>query len=191
VKVSVPPTLLVSSIGIHEDVAKSVSLDAKIEGDLVYVIGGTKEELGGSEYFAYLGSVGNIVPALDPVLVKARYGRLTKAILNELVASACPVVSGGLGVTLAKVAIAGRLGMDLSVPSGMRPDYFLFSESLGRFVVTVSPDNKKAFDKLLGEDAVLLGRVDGTRLRITANDLLLDIPVSDLENAYKAPFREY
>ncbi|MEI7433600.1 MAG: AIR synthase-related protein [Methanomicrobiales archaeon] len=191
VKVSVPPTLLISSIGIHQDVVKSVSLDSKIEGDLVYVIGGTKEELGGSEYFAYLGSVGNIVPALDPVQVKVRYERLTKAILHDLVASACPVARGGLGVTLGMVAIAGRLGMDLSVPPGMRPDYFLFSESLGRFVVTVSPDNRQAFVQTLGEDAVLLGTVTGTNLRITGKGILLDIPVSELENAYKAPFKEY
>ena len=58
VKVSVPPTLLISSIGIHADVAKAVSLDAKIAGDLVYVIGGTEEELAGSEYFAHLGASG-------------------------------------------------------------------------------------------------------------------------------------
>ena len=191
VKVSVPPTLLISSIGVHEDVEKSVSIDAKIEGDLVYVTGPTKEELGGSEYFAYLGSVGNIVPDLDPVLVKARYERLTDAILHELVASACPVTSGGLGVALAKVAIAGRLGMELLIHSGLRPDYFLFSESLGRFVVTVSPDNREAFEQIVGKDAVLLGRVTGNNLWITAKEVLVDIPVHELENAYKAPFKEY
>ena len=49
VKISVPPTLLISSIGVHDDVAKAVSMDAKIDGDLVYVIGGTSEELGGSD----------------------------------------------------------------------------------------------------------------------------------------------
>ncbi len=65
VKISVPPTLLISSIGIHQDVAKAVSLDAKIAGDLVYVIGETCEELGGSEYFAHLGYIGNTVPGLD------------------------------------------------------------------------------------------------------------------------------
>jgi phosphoribosylformylglycinamidine synthase len=191
VKVSVPPTLLISSIGIHEDVVKSVSIDAKIKGDLVYVIGATMEELGGSEYFAYLGSVGNVVPALDPGMVKVRYERLTNAIRQDLVASACPVARGGLGVSLAMVAIAGRLGMDLLIPSGMRPDYFLFSESLGRFVVTISPDNRQVFEQALGEDAVLLGSVTGNNLQITGKDLLLDVLVSELENAYKAPFKEY
>src|SRR5512137_383227 len=59
VRISVPPTLLVSSIGIHDDVAKAMSIDTKFEGDSVYVIGETLSELGGSEYFAFLGSTGN------------------------------------------------------------------------------------------------------------------------------------
>jgi phosphoribosylformylglycinamidine synthase subunit PurSL len=191
VKVSVPPTLLISSIGVHEDVLQSVSIDAKIEGDLVYIIGETREELGGSEYFAYRGSAGNGVPSLDPVIVKARYKRLTDAIRHDLVASACPVTSGGLGVTLARVAISGMLGMDLSIPSGMRQDYFLFSESLGRFVVTISPGNREMFEKMMGKDAILLGNVTGNNLRISGKDLLVETPVSELENAYKAPFKEY
>jgi phosphoribosylformylglycinamidine synthase len=191
VKVSVPPTLLISSIGVHPDVAKAVSMDAKIEGDLVYVIGDTEEELGGSEYFAHLRSTGNTVPALDPPTMKARYQRMTDAISHELVASAFPVTHGGLGVALAKVAIAGGLGMDITIPPDWRPDYFLFSETLGRFVVTVAPDNKRAFERTLGDDAVLLGRVRGKTLRITGKTTLLELPVSELEAAYKAPFGRY
>jgi phosphoribosylformylglycinamidine synthase len=191
VKVSVPPTLLISSIGIHADVTKSVSMDAKIEGDLVYVIGDTAEELGGSEYFALLGGIGNTVPELDAATAKARYGRLTYALSHELAASAFPVSHGGLGTALAKVAIAGQLGMDITIPSIMRPDYYLFSESLGRFVVTVAPDHKREFERICGMDAHLLGRVTGKNLRITSGKLLLDLPVAELTTAYKAPFREY
>jgi phosphoribosylformylglycinamidine synthase subunit PurSL len=191
VKVSVPPTLLISSIGVHPDAAKAVSMDVKIEGDLVYVIGETAEELGGSEYFSHLGSIGNTVPALDPLTMKVRYQRMTDAISHELVASAFPVSHGGLGVALAKVAIAGRLGMDITIPADWRPDYFLFSETLGRFVVTVAPDNKRAFELALGTDAILLGRVKGSSLRITGNTTLAELPVSDLEDAYKMPFGRY
>ena len=188
-KVSVPPTLLISSIGVHPDAAKAVSMDVKIAGDLVYVIGGTKEELGGSEYFALLGSAGNAVPVLDAAAAKERYARLAGAIAHELVASAFPVSHGGLAVALAKVAIPGRLGMDLTVPvpDSMRPDYFLFSESLSRFVVTVAPDHKRAFEQALGPDAVLLGKA-ADRLRISARTLLLDTGIAELEKAYKAPF---
>jgi phosphoribosylformylglycinamidine synthase len=191
VRVSVPPTLLISSIGVHPDVNRTVSMDAKIEGDLVYVIGGTAEELGGSEYFSHLQIIGNTVPALDPAAMKIRYQRMTDAISHELVASAFPVTHGGLGVALAKVAVAGRLGMDITIPADNRPDFFLFSETLGRFVVTVAPDNKRAFEHTLGPDAILLGRVRGSSLRITGRTTLVEVPVSELEAAYKTPFGRY
>ena len=191
IRVSVPPTLLISSIGVHPDVTSAVSMEAKIEGDLVYVIGDTLEELGGSEYFALLKHNGQTVPALDPPTMKARYQHMTDAISHELIASAFPVTHGGLGVALAKIAIAGGLGMDITIPGDWRPDYYLFSETLGRFVVTVAPDNKRAFERTLGGDAILLGRVGGKNLRITARTLLAEIPVSELEREYKAPFGRY
>ncbi|MEN6396708.1 MAG: AIR synthase-related protein, partial [Methanoregula sp.] len=191
VKISVPPTLLISSIGVHDDVLKAVSIDAKIAGDLVYVIGETAGELGGSEYFSHLGFMGNTVPKLDAAVTKARYLRLHDAISHELIASAFPVNHGGLGVALAKVAVAGRLGMDITIPSLMRPDYYLFSESLGRFVVTVAPDHKREFERIMGADALLLGKVGGNRVRITGQALLFEQDIQKLEAAYKAPFRGF
>ncbi|WP_321508039.1 AIR synthase-related protein [uncultured Methanoregula sp.] len=191
VKISVPPTLLVSSIGIHPDVSKSVSLDVKFSGDLIYLIGETREELGGSEYFAHLGSTGNRIPALDAAAAKTTYQRLTEAISHELIASAFPVSHGGLGIALAKVSIAGRLGMDITLPKGMRPDYFLFSESLGRFVVTIAPDKKRAFEQRMGLAALLIGRVTSGSFRITADRIILDLLVNEMEAAYKAPFGRY
>jgi phosphoribosylformylglycinamidine synthase len=191
VKISVPPTLLISSIGVHPDIHTAVSLDAKIEGDLVYVIGDTHEELAGSEYFAHLGITGSTVPALDPAAMKVRYQHLFDAISHGLVASAFPVTHGGLAVALAKVAIAGSLGMDITIPGDRRPDYYLFSETLGRFVVTIAPDNKRAFERTLGADAILRGRAGGKNLRITGAATLADLPVSELERAYKEPFGRY
>jgi len=191
VKVSVPPTLLISSVGVLGDVTKAVSMDAKLTGDLVYVVGATAEELGGSEYFAHLGSAGNTVPALDASSARSRYVHLADAIARELVASAFPVSHGGLGIALSKVAIAGNIGMDLTIPSSMRSDYFLFSESLGRFVVTIDPANKRAFELALGAEALLLGRTGGKRLKITGGRLLVDAGIRELEDAYKAPFRGY
>ena len=169
-------------------------MDAKIEGDLVYVIGQTSGELGGSEYFAHLGNIGNTVPELDTGAAKIRYEKVAVAIAHELIASAFPVSYGGLGVALAKVAVAGQVGMNVTISTGMRPDYFLFSESLGRFIVTIAPDNKRAFERMFNTaegDSVLLGRVGGTRLRVTARNLLIDVDVAELEKAYKSPFRGY
>jgi phosphoribosylformylglycinamidine synthase len=191
VRISVPPTLLISSIGIHDDAAKAVSMDAKFEGDLVYIIGKTFKELGGSEYFAYLGGTGNTVPNLDAKKAKQCYKRLTDTISRELLASAFPVSHGGLSTALAKVAIAGRIGMEIAIPGNLRPDYYLFSESLSRFVVTVAPENKEAFERIMSPDALLVGRTGGTALRITAQKTVVDLPVDELEAAYKAPFGGY
>ncbi len=193
VMISVPPTLLISSIGIHPDVSKAVSLEAKIEGDLVYLIGETYEELGGSEYTAHLGIQGGTVPALDIPKVKKRYERLSYAILHDLVASAFPVTCGGLAIALAKVAIGGRLGMDITLAGAgsVRPDILLFSETLGRFIVTVDPDKKRSFELALGSEAMLIGRITGKNLQITGPSMRISIPVSDLEAAYKKPFGGY
>ena len=81
--------------------------------------------------------------------------------------------------------------MDITIPGEMRPDYYLFSESLGRFVVTIAPHHKRAFELVAGQDAILLGRAGGRTLRITSDKLLADLPVGELEAAYKAPFRGY
>jgi len=94
-------------------------------------------------------------------------------------------------VALAKVAIAGRLGMDITIPETLRPDIFLFSETLGRFVVTVAPDHKRAFERALGPDAFLLGKTGGSRLRVTGRTLLLEQEIAALEEAYKVPFRGF
>lgn len=191
VKISIPPTLLISSIGIHEDVTKAVSMDAKSSGDLVYVMGRTSEELGGSEYFAYLGGLGNNVPKVDAHACKARYQNLTRAIYKGLVASAYPVNYGGLVVALAKVAIGGQLGMKIAIPSAMRPDYYLFSESQGRFVVTVCPKNKDKFERIVGSDAMLLGRAGGSKFTIKTSRKIVDLPVTGLETAYNSTFKGY
>ncbi|HPP78274.1 AIR synthase-related protein [Methanospirillum sp.] len=191
VLVSVPPTLLISSIGVHPDVTKAVSLEAKIEGDLVYLIGETSDEAGGSEYYAYQGMKGGIVPGLDIAAMKIRYDRLVHAILHDLVASAFPVTYGGLAIALAKVAIGGQIGMDITLSSTLRPDILLFSETLGRFIVTVDPDKKRSFELAMGSDATLIGRVTGKRLQITGPSLRISLPVSDLKAAYNKPFGGY
>ena len=159
IKISVPPTLLVSSTSVMDDATKAVSLDAKIAGDYVYVLGGTKDELGGSEYFAMHGEVGENVPKVDTKTNKELYSRLHTAIDQGLVASAISVGNGGLGVALAKTAMGGGLGMEVDLDAvprefdsmcGSRADYLLFSESQGRFVVTIDPNNQEKFDEVMG-----------------------------------------
>lgn len=152
-KISIPPSLLFSAIAKMDDVTKSVSLDAKQVGDLVYVIGVTKPELGGSEYYAMLDATGNNVPKVDAEQAVRTYHAVSEATGAELVNSLQSPALGGLAVAFAKVAMAGRLGLEIDlakVPAeGCSDLEVLFSESNSRFVATVAPRHKAAFEAAL------------------------------------------
>lgn len=153
-KISVPPTLLFSVLARMEDVRRAVTMDAKQAGDLVYVLGETKAELGGSEYYALHGWIGNRVPTVDASRAKLLYQALARATGRGLVASCHDCSEGGLGVALAETAFAGGLGMEISLagvpcaPEVDRDDTLLFSESQSRFVVTVHPEYQEEFEAL-------------------------------------------
>ncbi len=184
IKISIPPTLLVSGIGVMPDINQSISLDSKMAGDLVYVIGATHDELGASEYYAMNNVLGNNVPKTDGAANLGIYKSYAKATKHHWIASSIPVGLGGLGVALAKKCIASGLGMDLRLLSSHRLDTFLFSESTGRMVVTIDPKNKEHFEFLFADDAHYLGVVTDKP------ELMFDgvhIAITDLEDAYKKP----
>ncbi|PZQ44469.1 MAG: phosphoribosylformylglycinamidine synthase [Micavibrio aeruginosavorus] len=187
-KISIPPTLLVSGIGVMENVDQSVSLDPKMKGDSVYILGTTKDELGASEYYALNGELGNNVPETDARANLALYKKISEANKARLIASALPVTLGGAGVALAKKCIASGLGMDIEIKTDMRLDTFLFSESTGRVIVTVGPKDIDAFEKLFGASATKIGTMtDKATLIINGHSSKL----ADLETAYKQPLKDF
>jgi phosphoribosylformylglycinamidine synthase len=197
-KISIPPTLLFSVIGRIEDVRKAVTMDAKRAGDLVYVLGETKRELGGSEWYALHGFVGSDVPKVDGERALARYRALAKAIREGLVASCHDCSDGGLGVALAETAFSGGLGMDVdlaAVPaSGIaRDDEVLFSETQSRFVVTVRPEKKAAFEAALaGSTLACIGAVTAEglfRVKGLKGGAILEEKVEDLKEAWQKTLR--
>ena len=197
-KISIPPTLLFSVIGRIEDVRRAVTMDAKRAGDLVYVLGETKRELGGSEWYALHGFVGNDVPKVDGERALALYRALAKAIREGLVASCHDCSDGGLGVTLAETAFAGGLGMDVdlaAVPASRiaRDDEALFSESQSRFVATVRPEKKAAFEAALaGNTLACVGAVtdDGLfRVRGLRGGVILEEKIEELKEAWQRTLR--
>jgi phosphoribosylformylglycinamidine synthase subunit PurSL len=195
-KVSALETLQFSAISLVPDVAKCMTLDSKMPGDLVYVLGITRNELGGSEYYHHLGYVGLNVPKVTPSKFSPLYRALFRAIDKELVASAHGVYRGGFGVHLPMVAMGGHLGMnvDLSlIPSeGVdRIDTLLFSETPGRFIVTVAPKNQETFNKLFkGIPYACIGNVtEHTNFVIHLQDnVVLEADIFDLKSAWKKPF---
>ena len=196
VKISIPPTLLFSTIGKIKDVRKTITMDAKRPGDLVYVVGETYPELGGSEWYAMHGCIGNGVPRVNAVKAKALYTALSRAIWKGLVASCHDCSDGGLGVALAESAFAGGLGMSIDlalVPfSGIdRDDILLFSESQSRFVVTLPPAAKNSFEEMmkgtvfhqvgaiLAEGLLKMDGIGGNRI--------IEEDISELKAAWKKP----
>ena len=105
IKISIPPTLLFSTIGKMNDVRKAVTMDAKKAGHLVYILGETYAELGGSEWFAHHGYIGNRVPRVNAGRAKELYRSLSHAIKDNLVASCHDCSDGGLGVHLRNLVI--------------------------------------------------------------------------------------
>jgi phosphoribosylformylglycinamidine synthase len=158
-KISVPPTLLYSVIGKIQDVRKAVTMDAKRPQDLVYVLGETRDELGGSEWFAQNNAVGNKVPQVDAQKAMKLYRALNKAINAGLIASCHDCSDGGLGVALIETAFAGGFGMNIDLKDvpyrgKKRNDYILFSETASRFVVTIHPKVQKRFEKAMAGSVI-------------------------------------
>ncbi len=153
VKISIPPTLLISAIGVMPDLYKTVSPEFKNPGDVIYLLGETNNELGASEYFKFLGAIGNNVPKVDLKKNLKTYLALEHALEQELVASSLSVTSGGLGIAIAKASVGGMLGCEVSIKNlpgnATTPDEKLFSESQGRILVSVSPRNIKQFEKVI------------------------------------------
>ncbi len=152
-KVSGLPTMQFTATGIVPMVRKSLTMEPKIAGDLLYVLGDTANELGGSEYYDLFGHVGLNAPKLDTGAALSLYRRVEQAIDSELMASCHGIYRGGIATHAALMAFGGLLGIRLElgrVPmvGPLRDDQILFSESCARFLVTVGPDKREDFERL-------------------------------------------
>jgi phosphoribosylformylglycinamidine synthase len=197
-KISIPPTVLFSAIGIIKDVRKCVTMDAKAAGDLVYIIGVTKDELGGSRLYASLGRKGNSVPKVDAKTAKKTYIALSGAIQKGLIASCHDCSDGGLGVAVAETCFAGGLGADIDltrVPCERinRDAQVLFSESASRFIVTVRPENAREFESVM--DGITIGQLGTIRnddrflVRGLKGVRIIDTIAGALKESWQYPLR--
>lgn len=195
--VSVPPTLMFSVLAKIEDVRNAVTMDVKKDGDLIYVLGNTSNELGASEYYDELGFTGNHAPKVNAESAIIRYRKYHECVKKSLIQSGHDCSDGGLGVSLAESAFAGNLGMKIDlnkvpVDEKMRDDLILFSESASRLVVTVKPENQEEFEKIFeGTTYGLIGTVEGTELVIhgIGGKTLIKSPVKSLKDAWQSTLR--
>jgi phosphoribosylformylglycinamidine synthase len=154
-RISIPSTLLISAISIVDDIGKCVTMDAKRPSNLLFIVGRTQNELGGSHYYKVKGELGANVPRLDLGTAPKIAGKIAEAIAQGLVVSCHDCSEGGLAVALAEMAFAGGLGIEADLrglPKSKdcwRTDAQLFSESNSRYIVEVEPDKYDAFAKLM------------------------------------------
>ncbi len=198
VTISIPPTLLISSIGVVEDIHDCQTMDFKKAGDLIYILGETADEIGGSEYLSLIEdaagkkSMAGNIPEVKPELFIRMYRQFEIAMKEGFVASSLSVERGGLGYALARSSMAGMLGFSLDVSllpgaGSLRNDIALFSESQGRLLVTINPKNREKFEELFSalplacagtvreDDAVIINSADCGRIVNTRIGSLLEV----------------
>ena len=194
---SVPGTLLITGLGIVPDISRTVTVDLKTPGSWIYVVGETRAELGGSHYLQILRGArpgAERVPQSVPGALD-RLRALHRAIASGCVQACHDLSEGGLGVALAEMCLAGRLGAEVDlrkVPcpeADIEDDVLLFSESLCRFLAEVRPEDAPAFEAMLeGHPFARIGQVtaDGL-LRVVGRDgqESIRLSVEELERAWR------
>jgi len=194
-QISIPSTLLISAISTVDDVNKCVTMDAKKGGNFLFVVGETKNELGGSHYYRINGQLGANVPKVDLETAPRIAKKISTAIAEGLVVSCHDCSEGGLAVALAEMAFAGGIGIEADLrglaknKDCSRIDTQLFSESNSRYIVEVEPEKYDAFMKLmLNLPFGQIGKVTEEKmLIIKAEDgrVIIELDLDSLKQAWQ------
>ncbi|MBI1896689.1 MAG: phosphoribosylformylglycinamidine synthase, partial [Acidobacteria bacterium] len=194
----IPPTLLISALGRVPDVRRCVSMDLKEPGNVLYLVGTTRDEMGGSHFNLMCGRDDGVPPRVDLALAPHVFRHLHEAIRQGLVRSCHDLSEGGLAVAVAEMAFAGGIGADITSPvtsAGPESDeVYLFAESATRFVIEVAPDNEAALRECLGTDVPWrpIGRTcPEARLRIAGSkgEWIVWASLAELKEAWQKPLR--
>jgi phosphoribosylformylglycinamidine synthase len=203
-QLSIPPTLLISALCVIEDISMAVSMDLKAAEDLVYILGKTYNELGGSHYYSLFKHVGKNVPKVRPDESKKNMDALSQAIHHpklRMIRACHDCSEGGIGAAAAEMAFSGELGLKIdlrNIPKSediIRNDMALFSESNSRFIVEVPKEVKTEFEIFMeskGADFALLGKVTGDeRFEVIGLDenVVVSAPIHDLKEAWQKTLR--
>jgi len=197
-QISIPSTLLISAISIVDDINKCITMDAKRASNLLFIIGETKNELGGSHYYKINDHIGANVPTLDLGMAPKIAKKISAAIAEGLLVSCHDCSEGGLAVALAEMAFAGGLGIEADLrglprsEDCTRTDSQLFSESNSRYIVEIEPEKFDAFAKMmLNLPFGQIGKVtQETTLIIKAQDgnKVIESDIDSLKQAWQKTF---
>lgn len=198
-RITIPHTLLVSALARVPDVRRCVTMDLKEAGNRLFLIGDTRNELGGSHYHLVTGGVGGSAPMPDLQRAPQVFAAVHRAISAGLVRACHDLSEGGLAVAIAEMAFAGGIGADvtgigqLAGADGLSDTERLFSESTTRFLVEVQPDKVAAFvEQFTGLPHCEIGQtVREPRLRIagTSGEWLVYAKLAELKEAWQKPLR--
>jgi phosphoribosylformylglycinamidine synthase II len=177
-RVPIPPTLLVSALAVIPDANQMVTSDLKEAGNLVYLVGRTSNDLGGSHYLLLHNQLGRRAPRVDLIQARRTFRALHAAMRAGLIQSCHDLSEGGLAVAAAEMVIGSALGLDLDLAACFVDDdcdndvVVLFGETPSRFLVEVRPQDSEAFGQLMdGIDVALIGFVsDAPALRVDGLD---------------------
>jgi phosphoribosylformylglycinamidine synthase II len=157
------PTPTIGMLGVMDDIKNMMTLDFKKEGDLIYLIGESQNDISSSQYLASFHKISKSpAPYFDLEKEYEMHQVIKVLIQNKLIQSAHDVADGGLYITLLESAMPNQLGFDVETDSDFRKDAFLFGEAQGRVVVSVASENQEAFIELMATvdtDFSLLGTV--------------------------------
>ncbi len=183
--VAVYPTPVIGMVGLIEDVANITTQSFKNAGDLIYLIGETKPEFGGSELQKLLnGEISGKSPSIDLQLEKKYQAQILTAIRAGVIASAHDVAEGGLAVAVAECIMDGKVGANVKI-SGETVTA-LFAESQSRFIVSVPADKKAEFERLV--DATCIGEVvANTELTIVSEsgEPVIQVATKELQETWR------
>jgi phosphoribosylformylglycinamidine synthase len=188
--VSIYPTPTVGMVGLIEDISRHATQWFKTEGDVIVLLGETREELGGSEYLKIIHKADKGKP---PHLELDLEARIQEACLNAIhdgiIKSAHDLSEGGLAVAIAECCISSPksvIGAEITLPAhAMRTDALLFGESQSRIVVSLTEEDVPKFMSIAdkyGTPAIVIGKVGGKRLKVNG---FIDMPVDELKTAWK------
>ncbi len=186
--VAVYPTPTIGMVGLIEDIKNVTTSNFKNDNDLIYVLGEDFEELGGSEYLKVIhNKVSGESPKVNLEVEKKLHDSLLKLISNKLINSAHDISEGGIVSAVAECCIMNEnnfIGAEIKIHVKTRKDFSLFSESQSRIIVSIKPENKNVFEKILNESKQIftyLGKTGGSKLKV--NDEI-DISLDELADKY-------
>jgi phosphoribosylformylglycinamidine synthase len=199
--ISIPPSLLISALGQLDDVSQAVTMDLKEAGNLIYIVGVTRNEMGGSHFTRVHGLAGGRVPHVDPSTARRTFGAVHAAITSDLVRACHDLSEGGLAVAVAEMAFAGGLGatidlatmphaIDTSDTSEPLDAIRLFSESNTRFLCEVPSASASEFEKRLATADIHFGRLGQVtadkklEIKVGANTLI-EADINALKQAWQ------